>query len=95
MPCPTTSRSISIAPAQLHATAAPSRAPARSPADGAPAPHALDLWVDLLADVIVAEVCRDRQVTATSAEGSGPSTRVTEAWDDIRPAAPSDAGGES
>ena len=74
MPCPTTSRSISSAPAQLHATAAPSRAPARSPADGAPAPHALDLWVDLLADLIVAEVCRDRQTTADPADGSGTTT---------------------
>ena len=92
MPCPTTSRSISSAPAQLHATAAPSRPPAGSRADRAPAQHTLDLWVDLLADVIVAEVCRDRQVTATSAEGSATSTRVAEAWDNVRPAAPSDEG---
>jgi len=95
MPCSTTSR-ITSAPAPTQ-PAAPSRPPAGHPADRALAPHAVDLWVDLLSDLIVAEICREHHTTAGSVDGSDASTIVAEVSDGTsRPAAPSDeVGGAS
>jgi hypothetical protein len=75
MPRSTTSQVTSSAVAPVQATA-PSRPPAGSSANRGQAQHALDLWVDLLSDLVVAEVCRERQATADAADGSDGTTDI-------------------
>ncbi len=64
MTCPTTFLSTPSIPVQLDPAGVPSPPPAASVGDRAQVQPGLDLWVNLLADLIVDEVCRQLRTAA-------------------------------